>query len=175
MQIIKVILIGFSLFFGLSFSKSNPSIQVADGWRLPNNKDMIGAWSPFLVSKELPYLACADFNGDGISDDAYIALAQKGFKWALFVNLNLKSGRPRITKVGKDNSNTPPQNMGVSVVSPGKYKTACGKGYWSCKKGEPSELKLNLHAINLYIFESSSSFFWWEKHPGKFVQTWISD
>jgi hypothetical protein len=175
MQIITVILISFSLFSGLSFSQSNPSIQVADGWRLPNPKDMTGAWFPFLGSKELPYLACADFNGDGIPDDAYIALAPKGSKWALFVNLNLESGRPRIIKVEEDNSNTPPQNMGVSVVSPGKYNTACGKGYWSCKKEEPSELKLNLHAIDLYMFEGSNSFFWWEKNAGKFVQTWISD
>ena len=129
---------------------------------------MTGVWSPFLGSKELPYLACADFNGDGISDDAYIAHSQKGTKWALFVNLNLKSGKPRIIKVEEDSSNTTPQNMGVSVVSPSRYKTAC-------EKGEPSELKLNLHAINLYMFEGSSLFFWWEKHTGKFVQTWISD
>ena len=165
----------FFVFFALSFSKADPSIQVADGWRLPNKKDMTGAWSPFLGSKGLPYLAYADLNGDGISDDAYIALTQKGSQWALFVNLYSKSGKPRIIKLMEDNSNTPPQNMGISVVSPGKYKTACGKGYWSCKKEEPSELKLSLHAINLYMFESSNSFFWWEKHTGKFVQTWISD
>jgi hypothetical protein len=175
MQIKKIISISFFLFVIVCFSKASPSIQVADGWRLPNPKDMTGAWSPFLGNKELPYLACADFNGDGISDDAYIALAPKGSKWALFVNLNLNSGKPRIIKLEEDNSNTPPQNMGVSFVRPGRYKTACGKGYWNCKKGEPSELKLNLHAINLYMFEGSNSFFWWEKHTGKFVQTWISD
>jgi hypothetical protein len=175
MQIKKIISISFFLFIILSFSKASPSIQVADGWRLPNPKDMTGAWSPFLGNKELPYLACADFNGDGISDDAYIALAQKGSKWALFVNLNLNSGKPRIIKLEEDSSNTPPQNMGVSLVSPGRYKTACGKGYWNCKKGEPSELNLNLHAINLYMSEGSNSFFWWEKNTGKFVQTWISD
>ena len=32
--------------------------------------------------------------------------------------------------------------MGIDIVKPGKYKTACGKGYYECEKGEPEVLKL---------------------------------
>ncbi len=150
-------------------------VHVLKGWRLPTEKDMSGDWAEFRKDNPHPYLAQADFNGDGIPDDAYIALSTKGKGWALFVNLNKKKGSPEIIKLEEDSGETPAQRMGVGIAEPGTYETACGKGYWDCAKDETETLKLKLPAIDLYIFESSNSYFWWDKKHGKFRRTWISD
>ena len=151
-------------------------VYVPTGWRLPTKKDMTGDWAEFRKSNPHPYLAQADFNGDEVSDDVYIALSTQGTKWALFVNLNNKKGKkPRVIKLDEDSGKTSAQRMGVAVAEPGTYKTACGKGYWECEKGEPEVLKLKLPAINYYLFESANSFFWWDRKLGKFHRTWISD
>jgi hypothetical protein len=136
---------------------------------------MSGGWAEFGEGDRRPYYTQADFNGDGIMDDAYIALSNSGPRWALFVNLNSKRGRPRIIKLDEDPGTNLPQNMGVEVVNPGTYKTLCGKLSRFCKGGEPPLLKLGLPAINYYLFEGANSYFWWDKRSGKFERTWMSD
>jgi hypothetical protein len=166
-RILSIVLLSF-------FPLSSSAYQIDDGWRLPEKKDEIGNWTPG-GSNERAYIAHADFNGDGIEDVAFIALPVEGSGWALFVNLNLKTGSSQIIKLVENHNNIKPQIMGVAVVYPGEYKTACGKGYWECKGNEPSELKLDLPGINYYCFEGASSFFWWDKATSKFIRTWISD
>jgi hypothetical protein len=65
--------------------------------------------------------------------------------------------------------------MGVAVAPPGDYVTACGKGHWECKPGEPEVLHLDLPGINYYQFESANSIFWWDAKSKLFNRTWISD
>jgi hypothetical protein len=65
--------------------------------------------------------------------------------------------------------------MGISVEAPGVKKTACGKGYWNCKTGEPSELNLKQPAISFFRFESSGSIVYWDKTKRQFLQVWTSD
>ena len=110
-----------------------------------------------------------------LRDDAYIAMANQGSKWALFVNLNNKKGKPRVIKLYEDSGETPPQRMGIGIASPDTYETACGKGYWECEKGDTETLKLKLPAIDFYVFESTNEFYWWDKKLGKFRHTVMSD
>jgi len=65
--------------------------------------------------------------------------------------------------------------MGVDIVKPGHYKTACGKGYFECEKGEPEVLKLKQPAIDYFRFESANSFFFWDCNTNSFKRIWISD
>jgi hypothetical protein len=65
--------------------------------------------------------------------------------------------------------------MGIDTVTTGDYKTACGKGYWECKKSEPEILNLKHVAINYFKFESANSFFYWDDKTGSFKRIWISD
>ena len=146
-----------------------------EGWRLPGDAEMVNSWAKFRDLKEKPFHIRADFNGDGLLDDAYLALSTKRTGWALFVNLNSKSAKPRIVKLAEDTGRNVLQSMGLSEVNAGKYQTACGKGYWTCKADEARELTLRFPAINLFAFEGASVFFWWDEKSGKFQQTWISD
>jgi len=162
-----------SLHFGCSSTRS--AFQLQQGWRLPIQSEIVDNWEAFAKPGQPVHYAFADFNGDNIKDVAYIALSTRNKSWALFVNLNSVDGLPEIIKLDEEQEGTPPQTMGVSVAEPGKYKTACGKGYWECESGESPELELQLPAIDYYQFESANSFIWWDKGLKKFIRTWISD
>jgi len=166
---------GLFLTIVLAASPAYAEISLPEGWRLPGQADVSGGWAEFREGDRRPYHAQADFNGDGVIDDAYIAFSTGGPSWALFVNLNSRRGQPKIIKLAEDSGTNLPQNMGVAVAKRGTYKTLCGKISRFCKGGEPPVLKLRLPAINYYLFEGANSFFWWDKQYGKFRRTWMSD
>ena len=65
--------------------------------------------------------------------------------------------------------------MGIVLLGPGKHRTACGKGYWDCGKGEPEVLDLKLPAIDYFTYESANSVFYWNKPSSSFQRVWMSD
>jgi hypothetical protein len=65
--------------------------------------------------------------------------------------------------------------MGVSVITPGQYKTACGKGYWDCKGDETPLIILKYPAIDYFMFESANAFFYLDDTVCKFKRIWIRD
>ncbi len=65
--------------------------------------------------------------------------------------------------------------MGIEVAKPGTHKTACGKGYWACERGEPAVLNLKSPAIDFFRFESANSYFVWDTKTKKFKRIWMSD
>jgi hypothetical protein len=65
--------------------------------------------------------------------------------------------------------------FGIELAKPGTYATACGKGYWDCKKGEPEELRLERAGIDFFKYESANSYFVWNAGKKKFDRIWMSD
>jgi len=65
--------------------------------------------------------------------------------------------------------------MGISILSPGKHQTACGKGYSDCRSGEPEILDLKYSGINYFLFEGASSVFYWDANTNNFKRVWLSD
>lgn len=168
----------FMTFFLLtSVSYADEKISLPKGWRFPTEdelSDVIRKDSPTKYSK-----AKADFNGDGINDDAFLLKStkfsgeglfvrlsdkQKGFRW---IELHVIDWGEKYPKVEL--------SMGVTVAKPGTYWTACGKGYFECEEGEPKVLKLRWPAINYVKFESANSFFVWDDKSKNFKRIWISD
>jgi hypothetical protein len=145
------------------------------GFRIPTESDRTGDWKKSQKEISTPFHASADFNGDGLVDHVWILLRKSGKGWGLFAFLARTGDRPLVVKLDEDNGQTPAQRFGVDVVKAGNYDTACGKGYWACKSGEPANLKLRLPAIDFYMFESANSYFWWDATSKKFKRTWISD
>jgi hypothetical protein len=130
----------------------------------------------FRAELPVPFRVTADFNGDSLIDEAWILLAKKGKTWTLTVFL-----RASPTSFAKpirleSQSDTLPVYRGIEVVPPGTFKTACGKGYWECKGvTEPPMLTLKNPAINFFLYESASSYFWWDLKARRFRRTWMSD
>ena len=146
-----------------------------DGYRLPADADYSGDWQDFRAKPTKPFRVQADFNGDGLQDEAWLLPATSPTGWALFAFLGSKNGQRRVILLDS-HAKEPIQRMGVSLVAPGEHRTLCGMhGYDVCKPGEPALLRLKLPAINFFMFESANSFFWWDSRAGRFQRIWISD
>jgi hypothetical protein len=148
------------------------------GWRFPEEADYAGSWQAFRAFIPVPFHVQADFNGDGLLDDAWILLSSLDKACGLFVFLAQQEGPPKAIALDKNPGPNRPQYMGIKVVPPGDYKTACGKGRLACGRGEPKVLHLAQPAINYFVFEGANSFFWWDAQGAQsesFKRTWMSD
>jgi len=145
--------------------------QDMSDWRVPNKSDFAGESGWRQNDKTLYLTAKADFDGDGKQDIVSILINDKINKMGLFAELSSKPGKIQLVEDDK----TGIQVMGIAVAKPGKYKTACGKGYWACEKGEPATLNLKFPAIDYFKEESASSFFIWNKKAKQFERVWMSD
>jgi hypothetical protein len=170
-----IIIIVFSLLTSVSFAAEK--ITLPEGWRFPTAEELTYASrkeSPTKYSK-----AVADFNGDGINDEAFLLKSIKFSGEGLFVRLSYKQKGFRWIQLdvidwGKEYPKVD-LSMSVAIAKPGNYETACGKGYFDCKDGEPEVLKLRRPAIDYFRFESANSFFVWDEKMAKFKRIWMSD
>ncbi len=173
----------WSILFLIPFLIANTAIAkekiiLPYGWRYPTTEELSDdperKDSPSKFAK-----AVADFNGDGINDEAfllkstkfsgeglfvYLSDKQKGFKW---LKISVTDWGPKYPKVNLA--------MGIDTVKPGEYKTACGKGYFECQKGEPEILKLRRPAINYFKFGSANVYFLWDDKIESFKSIQMSD
>lgn len=146
------------------------AFEVPEGYRLPIESDHIGNWAKLGNENSEPFHFNADFDGNKEIDQAWLLLKTKEPGWGLFVLLNGK----RLIEL--DNSKEPyPQKMGISILPVGNHKTACGKGYWECKSGEPEYLELKNPGLLYFTFESAASVFYWDSKNEKFLRVWLSD
>jgi hypothetical protein len=118
-------------------------------------------------------VAIGDFNGDGIQDKALLLLNEQTSKLGLFVCLTTTQGCDWHVLEQMDLPLI--DVMGIATVKPGRYKTACGKGYWECGKNEPEVLVLKHHAIEFLKDESASSYYVYGQRRKAFTPVAISD
>lgn len=169
----------FITLLGLIFSSPNALCNSEPlppkGWRLPNKSDYIAENLKFMKGK-IPSYVIADFNGDGIKDFALILIRNRSKKFGLFVLLGQKDGSYRLIKLDESKKEFSHLNIGISLMTPGKYETACAKGYGDgCKPDEPEVLELKNPGIDYFIFESANSVFFWDKASNTFKRIWMSD
>lgn len=122
----------------------------------------------------LPNKVVADFNNDGVEDQAWILTDKQKTKWAFFVALSSEKKDKKFIKLAEDEIGLH-LDVGIHVMKAGRYRTACGKGYWKCKQDEPAEIEIKSGAISQVFFESSSSVYYWSEKASKFVRVWLSD
>ncbi len=93
----------------------------------------------------------------------------------LFVFLSQKDNTLKAYRVDVIKDALSINAMGIRRVSSGQYKTACGKGYWDCGKGEVPEIRVEHDAVDYFKTESANSFFYWDKQAQAFKRAWMSD
>jgi hypothetical protein len=146
--------------------------QLPTDWRRPTSAEAEHEWRQKSQKRFL--VVRGDFDSDGKPDAAELLVNASGSQFALFV---------RLASTGKWQSVNEPidiksfDRFGIDLVKPGKYKTACGKGYgdYACAHGEPDVLKLSAPAIDLFYTESSDSIFYWDQSSKAFRQILMSD
>lgn len=114
-----------------------------------------------------------DFDGDGKQDVAellvnpsikqfgvFVKLAAAG-QWHSLITFDLEA-------IGR---------YAIDFVKPGKYKTACGKGYgdYACAHGEPDFLVLKHPAVDFIYTHSSDIIYYWDQKSKTFLEVQMSD
>lgn len=148
-------------------------ILLPRGWRMPTNQELGDDWR----NKDAKRFATAtgDFNGDGKRDHAMLLVPVRGEGIGLFVFLSQKDNTLKAYRVDVIKDALSINAMGIRRVSSGQYKTACGKGYWDCGKGEVPEIRVEHDAVDYFKTESANSFFYWDKQAQAFKRAWMSD
>lgn len=116
-----------------------------------------------------------DFNGDGIIDEAKLLVRKDGSGFGVFAFIYQKDHSFKIYQLDEMKDVKLIQAMGIKKVSPGTYKTACGKGYWDCQKDEVPEITIKNEIIDYFKTESANSFFYLDIKTNVFKRIWISD
>lgn len=153
----------------VAFGQSPP-----EGWRFPNKSDYRGNWRKFRKDVPMPYHVRVDLNGDKLVDDVWILIPTNGNGQGLFVFLGQRSGNSRVVQLDYSEG-LAPQSMYLSELEPGRYDTACGKGYWECATGEPAILRLVRPGVVYAMYESASSVFYWDTEKKEFTRVWLTD
>lgn len=153
--------------------------EVPKGYRLPTETDNFDDWKTFNAPNHLK----ADFNGDGIEDEAYL-LPKNGSKlgYGVFVSINnskvaLQRGRKFQMFKLTAREDMPPQSFAIELAEPSNeiWKSACGKGYWKCEVGEPSAFKINHPSIMFCYIESACTIYMWDSGKLTFKEIKFSD
>ncbi len=153
--------------------------EVPSGYRLPTKADITGDWKRFDAPNHLK----ADFNGDGIEDEAYI-LPKKGSRlgYGVFVsmskaNKNIQAGHEFQMFKLTDSNDMSPQSFAIELAEPSNkiWKTACGKGYWECGVDEPAEIKITKPSIMFCYIESACTLYLSGKDKSSFKEIQFSD
>jgi hypothetical protein len=162
-----------ALLFKAEPATAPPHRELPSGWRLPTNLELNEEWrhkDPDRYS-----IVSSDFNGDGLADEAMLLVSLQKKRFGLFVFVSQANARPKVHCIYVTNDVTLLPAMGITKVPPGKYRTACGKGYWKCKKGEVPEILIAHDAIEFFKTESASSYFYWNERSDAFRKIWIND
>lgn len=153
----------------ISFSK----ISVPDGWTVPTKSLTSGEWRNIDSNR---YLAVkGDFNSDGIVDEARLLVRLDGSEMSLLVFLSGKEKQYAIFVLDKKPDIKNLKSLGIEVVRPGRYETACGKGFTECREGEPRELIIHHEAINYFKHGSANMYFYWDEASRSFKGVGIND
>ncbi len=150
------------------------------GWRMPTAKEVADPTrreSPVAFAK-----ATADFNGDGVPDEAFLLKSTNFSGEALWVKLSKAGNQFEWIKLDEINWGSQYPNvdlsMGVDVLPPGVHRYACFDQAKDCNFGpHKNRPKLNLRDPGLMYFklESAASLFFWSRKHNKFLRVWLSD
>lgn len=143
------------------------------GWRLPSSSQINDDWRVKDIDKYAQIRA--DFNGDGVDDEAKLLVSNSSHGWGLFVFLSRQGHSRKTFRLSASGDATLLSAMGIAKVLPGAYAFACGKGYWKCAKGEVPKIRIEQDAISFFQTEGATSFFYWDNRVKTFRRIWISD
>jgi hypothetical protein len=145
------------------------------GYRFPTAHDLSGDWAEHRKEQPEPYHVRGDFDRNGLIDDAWVLMREHGPGWGVFAFLEQRKGPPRVIKLMSDEKSIATRMFVETVDEPGTWETACGKGYWDCAPGEPSEVRLVGGELLIEYSESSEFVCLWRRDHKSFQRIQLSD
>lgn len=151
--------------------------ELPPGYRLPTKKELA---DPERAGSATRFArAVADFNGDGVEDEALLLKSTKYSGQALFVRLSSGEGAHRWVELDRINWGPQYPNvdlaMAIAVLKPGTHQYYCFDEEKNCNFGKKKKLRLAKPALEYYRFASSGSFFFWDDKTNRFRRAWDSE
>ena len=158
--------------FCLLLSSTGFAQELPSGWRRSNAAERAPSWR--RKSPARFFRVDGDFDGDGKTDVAELLINPAEKKFAIFVNL---ASNQTWQMLGEPGDLGVLDRFAIDLVKPGKYETACGKGYDDsfCAHGEPDYLVLRHPAIDFIYTESADSIHYWDDKTKSFHEIAMSD
>jgi len=157
----------------ISSCVATPSkIILPDGWALPSETMTNAVWRNKDKNRYL--VASGDYNGDGTLDEARLLVHKDGSEMGFFVFLS-KGKKYKVFELDRKSTVELLKPLGIELVPPGRYETACAKGFVECHDGDPRELVLSREGINYFKQGSASMYFYWDEKTDSFVGVGIND
>ncbi len=166
-----------AIFLGIA-TLSASARELPKAWRLPTQKELSYFERNDSPSKYARVVA--DFNGDGIDDEALL-LKSTGFSGeALWIYLSTGTNTAQWFKLNeiKWGPQYPEVDlaMGIDVAAPGVHEYACFEGAKDCNFNRPRpKLKLRDPSLRYFKFGSAASLYFWSNKSNKFLRVWVSD
>jgi hypothetical protein len=151
---------------------SGLSAPIPAGWRLPTAVDL-GTGRPTRPSFPSGIVVSGDFNGDGRKDEAALLVTTDGSRYGLFVFLAEGPGF-RVERLFERGARGI-RGVRISRVSPGRYATMCGQGYYACAPGEAKYITLKCDAIDEIYEEGADIYYYWDSKTKSFEALQMSD
>jgi len=136
-------------------------------WRPPTPVELDEEWRQTSATRFT--IARGDFDGDGKPDEARLLLSHDGKRLAIVATLS--SSGERLVSQWEGGLT----RMGIATLPPGRYRTACGKGYFECEPQEPEELVTRWDGIDLFYEESADGVYYMPERDREFVHIRLSD
>ena len=147
-----------------------PAEALPKGWRFPNQAELRDRGERLVQIS-------ADFNGDGIHDDAILLKSEESPEEGLWVWLSNNRTRrwANLDKVRSRSSHpNVPLEMAIEAVPPGTYAHGCFEFMEGCKpEAEPRNLSFDNYAI-VYYRSGAASMYVWSKKDNRFHRIWSS-
>lgn len=175
-NIYVIIVVAMLIMFACESNKSSSGpnkVALPDGWTLPAKSLTVDDWRNKDSNRYLE--VTGDFNGDGISDTAKLLARADGSGIALCVFLSAKGAPHKFIILSEKKDIQSLKSLGIERVAPGRYETACGKGFTECRKDEPKQLIVTHDAINYFKYDSANMFYYWDQSVNAFKGIGITD
>lgn len=147
-------------------------IHLPQGWRIPTSSETKEEWRNKDSNRYLSVKA--NFNGDGVMDQARLLIRIKDSALGLFAFVSQKDGTYKTYLLDEIKDTDYIKVMGITIAPPGKYITACGKGAYECID-DPPEIYLQNYAIDYFKFDSANMYFFWDQATQRFKSVGIND
>jgi hypothetical protein len=151
---------------------SIPAEALPKGWRFPNQAELRDRVEGVVQIS-------ADFNGDGVHDEAILlkrAQSPGEGLWIWLSGSNRTRQWVRLDTIRSESSHpNAPLAMAIETVSPGTYDHGCFEFVKGCKpRAQQPKLTFDHDAI-IYYGTGAASMYVWSKKDNRFQRVWSSE
>jgi hypothetical protein len=168
-RVIKVLLLTILPIFTLAAQKDALRLQP---WHPPTAAQLGSAEEQkWRDGDPAHYLSVTgDFDGDGKPDEARIMVRGDGKGFAIFVKLGAS---PTPVKIEELPDITKLRSMGIKLVPPAEYPTACARGL-DCAEDEPRYIRVKHSAIDFFQPDVADRYYYWDDARHTFANVGIN-